>query len=255
MVTLQWTRAVGLGGPSMQTPSKPEGGYPVSKRNKVKRLHERGRYDHASVHAVLDAAMLCHIAYVIDEQPYCTPTTHWRHGTKLYWHGSSASRMLRSQKTDVPVCVTVSHLDGLVLARCGLNHSVNYRSVMCFGTAKIVDNPDEKLSALTAMIERFYPKRNEALRPITAQELKATSVIGMEIQEASAKVRAKGNVDEPEDLGVPIWAGVIPVTTIIGDLQPCPHNGNSLHQGGTEVFVPGRRLDEVLFENQSRYER
>ena len=106
--------------------------FPVSERNKVRRLHERGRYDKDGVYAVLDAAMLCHIAYVIDGQPYCTPTAFWREGDHLYWHGSSASRMLRCQKPGLAVCLTVTHLDSLVLARCGFNHSVDYRSAMCF---------------------------------------------------------------------------------------------------------------------------
>jgi len=237
---------------SDQKPLEPS--YPVSDRNRLKRLHERARYDHAAVHAILDSAALCHVAYVIDGQPYCTPTIHWRHGTRLYWHGSSASRMLRSQVSGVPVCVTVSHLDGLVLARCGFNHSANYRSAMCFGTARLVDDPAEKAQSLHAMIERFYPGRDSALRPSTDQELKATKVIGMEIEEASAKVRAKGNVDNPEDLTVPVWAGVIPVTTVIGELQPCPHTGAPVHIGGTDTYPSGQRLDAVLAANHKRYE-
>jgi len=190
--------------------------------------------------------MLCHVAYVVDGQPYCTPTTHWREGTRLYWHGSSASRMLRAQGAGLPVCVTVSLLDGLVLARSGFNHSVNYRSAMCFGTARLVDDPAEKAAALHAMIERFYPGRDAALRPISAQELKATSVIGMDIEQASAKVRAKGNVDEPEDLAVPVWAGVIPVATVLGDAQPCPHNGAQASPAGLDAYRSGERLDDAL---------
>ena len=120
--------------------------YPVTPVNRVKRLHERGAYDRATVHAILDAAALCHIAYVVDGQPYCTPTLFWREGDRLYWHGSSASRMLRDQSEGEPVCVTVSHLDGLVLARSGFNHSVDYRSAMAFGHARVVDDPDEKIA-------------------------------------------------------------------------------------------------------------
>ena len=238
----------------MHKPPKLETSYPVTNRNKAKRLHDRASYDHASVHAILDSAILCHVAYVIDGQPYCTPTIHWREGTRLFWHGSSASRMLRSQEIGLPVCVTVSHLDGLVLARCGFNHSVNYRSAMCFGTARVVEDPEQKAAALRSMIERYYPGRDEELRPSTAKELKATSVISMEIEEASAKVRSKGNVDEPEDLSVPVWAGVIPIMTLIGTPRPCPHNATETHPGGTAAFSPERRLDEVLTENQQRYE-
>src|SRR6478752_7603288 len=130
----------------------------VTNVNKVKRLHERGRYDKKSVYEILDAALVCHIAYVIDGQPYCTPTAFWREGDHLYWHGSSASRMLRSQRGGVPVCLTVTHLDSLVLARCGFNHSVDYRSAMCFGIARIIDDPVEKSAALDRMINRFYPE-------------------------------------------------------------------------------------------------
>ena len=109
--------------------------YPLSPRNRVKRLHERGFYDHATVHGLLDASMLCHVSYVIEGQPYCTPTFFWRENTRLYWHGSSASRMLRNQSSGQKVCLTVAHIDSLVLARCGFNHSADYRAVMVFGTA------------------------------------------------------------------------------------------------------------------------
>jgi hypothetical protein len=227
--------------------------YPVSERNKVRRLHERGRYDHASVHAILDAAMLCHIAYVIDGQPYCTPTAFWREGEHLYWHGSSASRMLRTQKPGIPVCLTVTHLDSLVLARCGFNHSVDYRSAMCFGRAHIIDDPEHKTRALDAMIDRFYPDRNATLRPSTAQELKATMVVGMQIEEASGKVRAKGVGDEEEDYALPIYAARFPVTQVLGAVEPCPRLPAGVpYPEGLSGFTPGRRLDELMLENQKR---
>ena len=111
--------------------------YPLSPRNRVKRLHERGSYDRAKIHGLLDASMLCHVSYVVDGQPYCTPTFFWREGNTLYWHGSSASRMLRNQSDGQRACLTVAHLDSLVLARCGFNHSADYRAVMAFGTATI----------------------------------------------------------------------------------------------------------------------
>ena len=220
--------------------------FPVSTRTRARRLPERVSHMHADVFRILDAAILCHIAYVVDGQPFCTPTIHWRVGERLYWHGSSASRMLRTQHDRLAVCLTVSHLDGLVLARCGFNHSVNYRSAMCFGTAAAIDEPGEKALALRAMLERFYPGRDEALRPMTAQELKATSVVGMTIDEATAKVRAKMNADHDEDLAVPVWAGVVPVNTVIGEWQPCPSNGPHAPRSGVEPYAPGLRLDEVL---------
>ncbi len=113
--------------------------FPVTPRNRIKRHPERGSYDRAAVFAILDAGLLCHVAYVLDGMPFCTPTTFWREDDVLYWHGSSASRMLRHLRVGTPACLTVSHLDGLVLARCGFNHSADYRSAMCFGTARIVE--------------------------------------------------------------------------------------------------------------------
>ena len=175
----------------------------MSPRNQVKRLHERGRYDHATIHGLLDASMLCHVSYVIDGQPYCTPTFFWREGSKLYWHGCSASRMLRNQSAGQRVCLTVAHLDSLVLARCGFNHSADYRAVMAFGTAYLVTDADEKERALVAMVDRFFPDRTASLRQSTAQEIKATAVIAMEIEQASAKIRTKGVADDDEDYELP----------------------------------------------------
>lgn len=229
--------------------------YPISERNRVRRVHERGSYDRAAVHAILDSAMLCHVAYSIDGQPFCTPTLHWREGDTLYWHGSSASRMLRRMKAGVPACVTVTHLDGLVLARSGFNHSVNYRSAMCFGTARLIEDPHEKAFALEAVIERLYPDRNASLRPISAKEIKATAVVAMPIEQASAKVRAKGVADEEEDYGHPVWAGVIPVKTALGTPQPCPRLLAGQAPGPEfSAFADGRRLDDVLLESQAAYE-
>ncbi|QFI69006.1 hypothetical protein EKH55_4132 [Sinorhizobium alkalisoli] len=231
------------------------GSYPVSERNKLRRVHERGRYDREAVHAVLDAAMLCHVAYSIEGEPYCTPTIHWREGDRLYWHGSSASRMLRQLKAGAHVCLTVSHLDGLVLARSGFHHSVNYRSAMCFGTARIVDDRHEKEHALETLIERFYPGRARLLRPLEPQEIKATMVIGMEIEEASAKMRAAGVGDDEDDYALPIWAGVIPVRTVVDPLKACSRLLSDVPvPEGLSGFAPGRGLDEVLLENQRLYE-
>ena len=155
--------------------------FPVSERNKVRRLHELGRYDKGGVYAVLDAAMLCHIAYVIDGQPYCTPTAFWREGDHLYWHGSSASRMLRRQKPGLPVCLTV---------------------------------------------------------------------IGMTIDEASAKVRSKGVADEEEDYGLPIYAARFPVRQVVGEVEACPSMPTGVERPeGLAGFTSGRRLDEVMSEN------
>ena len=223
--------------------------YPVTSVNRVKRLHERGSYDHAKVHALLDASMLCHVAYVVDGQPYCTPTLFWREGTRLYWHGSSASRMLRNQSEGEPVCLTVSHLDCLVLARCGFNHSVDYRAVMAFGRARIIEEPVEKARALIAMVDRFYPGRTATLRRSTTQEIKATRVIGMTIEQASAKVRAKGIGDEEEDYALPIYAERIPVRTVLGAPEPCARLMAGVERPeGLAAYREGRRLDDAVSE-------
>ncbi|TNC46724.1 pyridoxamine 5'-phosphate oxidase family protein [Rubellimicrobium rubrum] len=194
--------------------------YPVDGINRVKRRHDRGFYDHATVHALLDAAALCHVSYVVDRQPYCTPTLFWREGTRLFWHGSSASRMLRNQSGGQPVCLTVTHLDSLVLARCGFNHSADYRSVMAFGHARLVEDPEEKRRALVMMVDRFFTGRTAHLRLSTEQEIKATAVVSMDIERASAKIRAKGVVDEDYDL--PIYAERLPVRMVLGKPEPCP---------------------------------
>lgn len=229
--------------------------YTPGPRSRVKRLHERADYDHAAVHAILDAALLCHVAYAIDGQPYCTPTIHWREGDRLYWHGSSASRMLRAQGPGLPVCLTVSHLDGLVLARSAYSHSLNFRSAMAFGTAHLVTDPEEKQRALMAITDRFYPGRNADLRAMTAQEFKATAVVSMQIEEASAKVRADQVGDDAEDGAHPVWAGVIPVTTVIGAPEASPILPAEIgFPAALQAYAPGRRLDQALLETQALYQ-
>lgn len=227
----------------------PSPAYPVSARNRVKRRHDRAHYDHATVHALLDAAMLCHVAYVIDGEPYCTPTLYWREGTRLYWHGSSASRMLREQSAGQRACVTVTQLDSLVLARCGFNHSIDYRSVMAFGQAHLVNDPQEKAHALRMMVDRLFPNRTAGLRASTELEIKATSVIAMEIKEASAKVRAKGVVDEDEDYALPIYAERLPIHTVIGTPEPCARLLAGLPRPPElRAYQPGRLLEAALRE-------
>ena len=182
-----------------------------SARSKMKRLPSRGRYDRATVYAILDAGFICHVGYAIDGQPYVTPTAYWRTGDAVYWHGSSASRMLRTLETGADCCLTVTYLDGLVLARSAFHHSLNFRSAMLFGKAYKVKDPDEKLAQLEAFVERLYPGRWQELRPVSAKELNATTVLGMHIDEASAKIRSGPPVDDEPDYALPVWAGVIPV--------------------------------------------
>jgi nitroimidazol reductase NimA-like FMN-containing flavoprotein (pyridoxamine 5'-phosphate oxidase superfamily) len=223
--------------------------YPVDARNRVRRRHDRGRYDHETIHALLDAACLCHVAYVVDGWPFCTPTLFWRDGTRLYWHGSSASRMLRTLADGQPACLTVTHFDSLVLARCGFNHSADYRAVMAFGTARLLTAPADKRRALVMMVDRLFPGRTAQLRASTGQEIRATSVVTMEIARASAKIRAKGVADEEADYALPIHAERLPIHTVIGAPEPCPRTLPGVARPANLAgYRPGRLLEEALAE-------
>ena len=224
--------------------------FPVSNRNRLRRKHERGRHDRKSINQILDAAMVCHIAYVIDGQPYCTPTGFWREGDHLYWHGSSASRMLRAEAQGIPVCLTVTHMDAIGLARCGFNHSINYRAVMAFGHAHKIEEREDKLRAMDAFVDRFFPGRSKVLRTPTEQEIKATTILGMEMEEASGKIRDLDVHDEEDDYAVPAWTALIPVRTVIDAAVECPrqHPDASRDAGGMGAYQPGRRLDELMLE-------
>ncbi|MCB9945204.1 MAG: pyridoxamine 5'-phosphate oxidase family protein [Geminicoccaceae bacterium] len=193
-----------------------------TERTRIRRLHERGRYDIATARAILDAGWLCHIAYVIDGTPYATPTMYWREGDRVYWHGSSASKMLRGQKGGGEVCFTVTHVDALVLARSGFHHSARYRSLMLIGRPEMVEDEAEKDRMLGTFIDRLWPGRNAALRPPTPQELKATAIMGMDIDEGAAKISSGPPADDEEDYDLPVWAGLQPVITSFGEPVPCP---------------------------------
>ncbi len=223
--------------------------FPITDRNRLRRRHERGHYDKKTIYGILDAAMVCHIAYNIDGQPYCTPTAFWSEGNHLYWHGSSASRMIRAEAAGIPVCLTVTHMDAVVLARCGFNHSINYRSVMAWGRAHPLQGA-EKLRAMNSFIDRFFPGRSRVLRAPTAREIKATSVLGMEIEQAAAKIRALPVHDEEEDYAVPAWTELVPVSVVLGRPEPCPrqHPNADRDAGGIAAWREGRRLDEVMAE-------
>ncbi|MEE8500337.1 MAG: pyridoxamine 5'-phosphate oxidase family protein [Kiloniellales bacterium] len=184
-------------------------------RTRIKRLHERAHYDRETVHAILDAGLLCHVGYVIDGQPFVTPTACWRQADTLYWHGSSASRMLRRLEAGVPVCVTVALLDGLVLARSGFHSSIDYRSVMAFGMAEKVEDEAQKLAALEAFSERLTPGRWAELRPPNAQEVKATTVMSLLLDEVVAKVRTGPPLDDEADYEHPVWAGNVPIHSVV----------------------------------------
>jgi uncharacterized protein len=171
-------------------------GLAPSERTRVRRLPERARYDRATIHAIIDSAVVGHVGWVMDGQPFVTPTAVWRQDERLYWHGSRASRMLRAVD-DADVCVTITHLDGLVLARSGFHHSVNFRSVMVLGTAHLVTDRDEMDAALEAFVEHLYPGRWARLRPVSDRERKQTSVLWMDLREASAKIRDDIGHDDP----------------------------------------------------------
>ncbi len=179
-------------------------------RTRVKRLHKRAHYDAATIHPILDAQPQCTVAYVFNGAPYATPTLQWREGNHIYWHGSSASRMLEACES-AQVCLNVTILDGYVMARSAFNHSCNYRSVMAFGTAHKITDVDEKVARLDTFVDTIFPGRRSYLRKMTSKEVKATMILGMELNEVSAKVRSGPPGDDEEDYALPIWAGVVPV--------------------------------------------
>ena len=191
-------------------------------RSDVKRMKERGIYDREAVNAILDTSFMCHIAYTIDDHPYCTPTMFWRSGDYVYWHGSSVSRFLK-QTLGGPACFTVTHADGFVMARSAFNHSMNYRSVMLFGQVEEVTGP-AKLEQLKIMVDHLFPGRWDELRPVTAKEVNATTVLRMAIEEGSAKVRDGDPSDNKADYELPVWAGVVPLKQIMGEIIPDPAN-------------------------------
>jgi uncharacterized protein len=192
-----------------------------SARTRVRRVHERAAYDRATIDAVLDAGLLCHLGFVHDGQPFVIPTLHARIGDRLYVHGSAASRTLRSLAEGIPACATVTLLDGIVLARSVFEHSMNYRSVVVLGEATPVTASEEKDAALEAFTEKLLPGRYADARPPTRKELKATSVLSLPLDEASAKVRTGGPDDgDTPDAGLDVWAGHIPL--VVHPLSPVP---------------------------------
>jgi len=188
-----------------------------SARTRVKRVHDRAVYDRTRIDEILDAALICHLGFEHDGQPYVIPTLHARIGELLYVHGSAASRTLRALGEGIPACVTVTLLDGLVLARSAFHHSMNYRSVVILGRARVLADPIEKTMALRCFTNHVVPGRWEEVRPPSDQELKGTTVLALPLQEVSAKIRTGGPKEDPEDLARPVWAGVVPLRTVSGE--------------------------------------
>ncbi|MDP2713031.1 MAG: pyridoxamine 5'-phosphate oxidase family protein [Solirubrobacteraceae bacterium] len=193
-----------------------------SQRARVRRAPSRAAYDRDAIDAILDEALVAHVGFAVDGQPYVIPTLHARAGETVYIHGSAASRTLRTLATSAPACLTVTLLDGIVLARSAFHHSMNYRSVVVLGEARPVDDPAEQLAALEQFTERLVPGRWGEVRPPSAQELKGTRVLAMGLDEASAKVRSGPPVDDEEDYASDAWAGVIPLALTSGAPVPDP---------------------------------
>jgi uncharacterized protein len=189
-------------------------------RTQVKRLPKRGVYDKAQVYEILDEGFICHVGFAMDGQPYVIPTGYVRVDDRIYIHGSPASRMLRALDQAIDVCLTVTLLDGLVLARSAFHHSMNYRSVVVLGKAHLVTDPEEKMQALGSFVNHVVPGRWDEVRQPTERELQGTSVLALPLNEVSAKVRTGAPIDDEEDYTLPIWAGVVPVRTEVGEPIP-----------------------------------
>jgi nitroimidazol reductase NimA-like FMN-containing flavoprotein (pyridoxamine 5'-phosphate oxidase superfamily) len=203
-----------------------------TERTKLKRLPKRGHFDRETVYGILDEGFICHVGFAPEGQPFVIPTGYARVDDKLYIHGSQASRMLRTLSGGVAACVTVTIIDGLVLARSAFHHSMNYRSVVVFGRATLVDDREEKYAALLAFSEHIVHGRWADVREPTEQELKATTVLSLPLMEASAKVRTGPPLDDEEDYALPVWAGVVPLRLEAGE----PINDPRLPEA---IAVPG----------------
>jgi hypothetical protein len=186
-----------------------------TERTKIKRTPKRGNFERETIYRILDEAFVCHVGFTVDDQPFVMPTGYARLEDNLIIHGSSASRMMRALAWENEICVTVTLIDGLVLARSAFHHSMNYRSVVIFGKAKLITDDQEKLAALKALTEHIVPNRWEEIRPPNELELKATTVLSLPIEEASAKIRTGNPVDDEEDYELDVWAGVIPLKLVV----------------------------------------
>jgi nitroimidazol reductase NimA-like FMN-containing flavoprotein (pyridoxamine 5'-phosphate oxidase superfamily) len=193
-----------------------------TERTTVRRLPDRGRYERADAEAVLDEALICHLGFVVDGQPYVIPTIHARAGNTVYIHGSPASRMLRTLRDGIDVCLTASIIDGLVLARSAFHHSINYRSVVVLGRATEVTDPRAKTLALEVVTNHVLSGRWDEVRPMSDKELRATTVLALPLDEASVKMRSGPPIDDDEDYALPIWAGVVPLSLVPGEPMPDP---------------------------------
>ena len=207
-------------------------------RTQVRRMRERGAFDRETINNILDATPLCHVSYLLEGKPAVVPTRQWREEDRVYWHGSTASQALRAAENN-ETCLNVTLFDGLVLARSAFHHSANYRSATIFGVAEPILDFDLKLEKLKKFFESLYPGRWDKLRPIMDKEVRATSVLSLRIEEASAKTRTGQPVDDEEDYTIPVWAGIVPLENRFGTPISDPRNIDG-------VAVPSYATDRVL---------
>ena len=193
-----------------------------TERTRVRRISDRGHYDQDTIYPIIDEAMICHVGFIQNNNPVVIPTIHARLGNTLYIHGSGASRMLKVITNQNNICVTISLIDGIVLARSAFHHSMNYRSVVIFGSGRKIDDPEEKLNVLKAVSDHLIPERWDDVRQPNQKELDATTVIAISLEEASAKVRTGPPSDDEDDYKLSVWAGVLPITLIKEELIPDP---------------------------------
>jgi len=228
-------------------PEHPQDVVASNQRSQIKRLPQRGSYERQVIEQILDEGLVAHVGFVVNTQPFVIPTAYGRVGDRLYLHGSPASRMLRTLQTGIEVCVTVTLLDGLVLARSAFHHSMNYRSVVVFGTAMLVEAVEQKREALRAFTEHVVPGRWQDLRPPTAQEVQGTLVLALSLEEASAKIRTGPPIDDEADYALPIWAGVLPLS--LEPLLPVPAPGlpqQTLVPGYVQGYRPATRHQRAV---------
>ena len=220
--------------------------YTPTARTQVRRLKKRAAYDESTVHAILDEGFICHVGFVVESQPYVIPTVYARDRQCLYLHGAMASRMLRTLASGIDVCVTVTLVDGLVLARSAFHHSINYRSVVALGNARLVDDAQERMRALHMITDHVVPQRWKEVRGPNELELKQTSVLALPLQEVSAKIRSGPPVDDEDDYALPIWAGVLPIEArlrkAIADDRVLPHARRPSLARITRFTSPQKRL-------------
>ena len=193
-----------------------------TRKTQVRRMSQRGHYDRKTVYDILDAGLVCHVGIVVDGGPVVIPTAYWRDRDAVYFHGSAKSHMLKVTQAATDICLAVSLIDGLVMARSGFHHSINYRSVVLFGRAESVTGDDERLAAMRAFMERLAPGRWDELRPPSRQELRATQIRRLPIDEAAAKIRSGPPIDDGEDMAADVWARMVPVVQTFGDPLPDP---------------------------------